>query len=223
MTIDPRSIGNPETESREGRDLDDVALTEILNTYRTQVEIPPEHPSCQFLLCPIGLVGAGKTTVLKPLANHFHLVRISNDEIRGLLKKYGYNLIRTVELAFQFISECVKKGHSIAIDADCAGPNVSKTIREFIDAHKLKVVWIHINPPESFILNKLRTFKHTWLFKNADEAVQSYLNRKHLHEKLDLPFLYEFDTSKENLPEQIKEAESRIEKFITEPYIASLV
>ena len=63
-----------------------------------------------------------------------------------------------------------------------------------------------INPPEEFILNKLRNHKPTWLFKNADEAIKNYEARKPLHQNLDFDFAYTFDTSKPDLDEQIEEA-----------------
>ncbi|MDE1944098.1 MAG: hypothetical protein KGH97_01205 [Patescibacteria group bacterium] len=51
----------------------------------------------QVFLAPVGRVGAGKTTVVKPLAERLGLVRISSDEIRKLLKErgLGYGPLRT--------------------------------------------------------------------------------------------------------------------------------
>ncbi len=72
-------------------------------------------------------------------------------------------------------------------------------------------IWIHINPPEEFILNKLRTYNHTWLFKDADEAIDNYMRRKHLHEHLPMAFLHTFDTSREGLGEEIEETAHKIE------------
>ena len=47
----------------------------------------------ELILCPVGLVGAGKTTVLKPISKILNLVRVSSDEIRGILKQEGYNFL----------------------------------------------------------------------------------------------------------------------------------
>jgi hypothetical protein len=76
------------------------------------------------------------------------------------------------------------------------------------------VVWIHINPPENFILNKLNNYNHTWLFKDADEAVATYYRRKPLHQDLKLEFAYVFDTSKPDIQSQINTAVPLILKYV---------
>lgn len=207
-------IGSPEWESTDGLVVDDAAFERIKNLYTAQLIIPDQIPERQFFLCPIGLVGAGKTTVIKPLAEHFHLVRISTDEIRKLLQEQGYNHVKTAELAYSIISDFAKKGYGVAVDADCAGNNVAGSIRQAAKAIGAKIAWIHINSPEDFILQKLRNFKHTWLFKNADEAIASYYCRKPLHEHLDFPFLYTFNTSHSDLPRQLEDAIGIIEVFL---------
>ena len=73
---------------------------------------------------------------------------------------------------------------------------------------------MHVNPSEEFILNKLRTYNHTWLFKDADEAIANYYWRKLLHEHLSMPFVYTFDTSRDDLPHQIEEAIEKIERAL---------
>ncbi len=209
-----KTIGSPEWESADGLVMDDVAFKQIKDAYISQLVIPNQKPDRQFFLCPIGLVGAGKSTVIKPLAERFQLVRISTDEIRKLLKERGYNAVKTADLAFSIISDFAHKGYSIAIDADCAGKNVSESIMRSVNAIGAKVAWIHIDPPEDFILQKLINFKHTWLFKNADDAIENYYRRKPLHENLDYPFLYIFDTSRSDLFLQLEEAAGVIEGFL---------
>ena len=196
----------PDDESSEGNILDDRAFRSMIEECQTQMTIPEKTGAPQFFLCPVGLVGAGKTTTLTPLAEHFHLVRISTDEIRRILMKRGYNLIRTKEIALTLIRQYAEKGFSIAIDADCV--TQKDLINKAATAFNAKAIWIHINPPEEFIINnnKPRNFENTGLFKGADEAVASYFRRKPLHENLDFPFVFTFDTSKPNIAEQIAQA-----------------
>ena len=67
--------------------------------------------------------------------------------------------------------------------------------------------WIHINPPEEFIINKLKNYKHTWLFKNAEQAIENHKTSKDKHHKIiNFPFIYTFDASRDDLDEQIEEA-----------------
>lgn len=194
-----------EGESKDGKDLTVVDFENISQFYEKQLELPSLKPTHRILLCPVGLIGAGKTTVVKPLSKALSLLRISTDEIRKILKEKGFNYVRTREIAKNLIGKYLKQGYSVAIDADCVG-----SLREAIDVispdQRIKVIWIHINPPESFIINKLRNYKHTWLFKDADNAIRNYQQRKPLHEHLDMPFIYTFDTSRDDLEAQIKEA-----------------
>lgn len=203
------AFGNPEEESKEGRDLSDQDFIRIADLYRKQVSIPNNKFFKPFLLYPIGLVGSGKTTVIKPMAEYFGLVRISNDEIRKLLNDQGFNLIRTKEISFGLIKEFVKKGFGVAIDADCVSK--VKTITEFSDKEKIKVFLIHINTPEDFVLESMKKFR-----KNAENFIEIYHKRKPLHEKLDFDFVYTFDTSRSDLSEQIVECEKIIEGKIRE-------
>ena len=77
----------------------------------------------------------------------------------------------------------------------------------------IKIIWIHINPPEKFIINKLKNYKkHSLLFKDSEDAINNYLERKPLHKKLNFPFIYNFDPSRPDLKSQLKEATSIIEK-----------
>ncbi|MEK7615186.1 MAG: AAA family ATPase [Patescibacteria group bacterium] len=199
------AIGSPQDESIEGNRLEADDFEQMVTEYLNRIVLPPQNSGVKFILCPIGLVGSGKTTVLKPIAQRLGLARVSGDEIRLLLKEQGFNWTRTIEIAFRVIQVLVEKGYSIAIDSDCSGPNVIETIEKMAAEHGYKVRFIHINPPEAFILNKLKNFRHTWLFKNADDALQSYYRRKPLHENLNLDFVYTFDTSKSDLPNQIEE------------------
>lgn len=61
----------------------------IMDEYEAELDIPIQPKRKQFILCPVGIVGAGKTTVMKPLSERLSLVRISGDEIRKILKEHG--------------------------------------------------------------------------------------------------------------------------------------
>ncbi len=184
---------------------DDEVIDEIIEAYKPQIQIPESKPEKQFFLCPVGLVGAGKTTVLKPLSEKLNLVRISGDEIRKILKEHGYGYDLTWEIGQKIVTELVRQGYSIAHDTDCATPRTQEYLAKLAQEVVAKIIWIHINPPEEFIINKLKNFKHTWLFKNGGEAIENYLSRKPLHENLSMPFAYTFDTSRGDLNEQIEE------------------
>ena len=128
---------------------------------------------------------------------------------------FSFIYLQKITIHF-IIQNFAKQGYSIAIDADCAGHNVAETIKKAAQSIGAQTIWIHINPPEEFILNKLKNYKHTWLFKDSDDALASYYRRKPLHEELDFPFAYTFDTSKNNVAEQIEDAASVIDALVKE-------
>ena len=87
-------------------------------------------------------------------------------------------------------------------------------MNSLVQEYGLKLVWIHINPPEKFIVEKLSNLKPNWL-GTAEEMLQNYYQRKPLHEHLDLPFVYTFDTSRADLPQQLDEAAKIIRHFLS--------
>jgi predicted kinase len=204
------------TETKNYPDISESFKEEIKEIYRKQVKIPNSKPKRRFLLCPVGLVAAGKTTVIKSLAEKLDLVRISTDEIRKILKEHGFNYQGTKEIAYDLVKEYAEKGHSVAIDGNCGTENTIDRIKKAEKEYELPAIWVRVKPPEDFILNKLRDYKHTWLFKNSDEAIGSYFEYKNKHSNLDnlkLNYVYTFDTSKNDLAEQIETAAKIIKKL----------
>lgn len=190
------------------------ALTErVIEEYERSLDIPAQPRRRLFILCPVGLVGAGKTTVTKPLAEMLSLVRISRDEMRKLLKERGQSYDTLDEMTRTLVHKHLSLGHSVAIDSDCAHAETIRLIQDCAQSYKALPLWIHIDPPEEFILHKLRTYKHTWLFKNGDDAIANYERRKPLHQHLPMPFIHTFDTSKPSLQEEIGEVAREIERM----------
>ncbi|MBU4142896.1 ATP-binding protein [Patescibacteria group bacterium] len=198
--------------SQTGKNLPDTEFERILREYQKTIVVCEQKPARQFFLCPVGLVGAGKTTVLKPLAERLSLVRVSTDEIRKILKDREYDYERAGEMAQELIKNFAKEGYSVAIDADCV--NKKEDIEKLAKEVGAKIIWLHINPSEEFIINKLRNFKNGWLAEDNEEMVRNYFERKPRHQKLNFPFLYTFDTSRDNLEKQIKEAAELIKEEI---------
>ncbi len=186
----------------------------IKKEYEKILKIPHRKLKQQMAICPIGVVGSGKTTVIKPLSKKLSLLRISTDEIRKLLKDRGYGYDSAKDVAYAIADAYLTKGFSIAMDGNCSSKDAQKYIKKLRKKHKVKVFWIHINPPESFIIKKLKNYKHTWLFKDAREAIKNYRSSKARHRNLNFPFVYIFDPSRDDLDKQIKEAASRIKKEI---------
>src|SRR3989344_7504565 len=96
----------------------------IRKKYQKQLMLPPidKVPVKQFFLCPVGLVGSGKSTVMKPLSEMLSLVRVSSDEIRKILKEWRVDYGELLEIVQPLAEELALQGFSIAFDADCGNP-----------------------------------------------------------------------------------------------------
>lgn len=184
----------------------------IARIYERTLYIPQSKPKTQFYLVPVGLVGSGKTTVLKPLSDMLNLVRVSGDEIRHTIIDNGGDLNDTWEIGNQIVRKYAELGFSIAHDTDGATVKTQESIAEQASKYGIKLFWIHISPPGDYIINKLKNYKHSWLFSSPDEAISKYRKRKHLHKNLPMHFIYTFDPSAKNLTDQIQEASKIIQQ-----------
>ncbi len=182
-----------------------MSVEEIIQEYEKSLEIPNTKPEKQIMVCPVGVVASGKTTVMKPLSKKLSLLKISTDEIRKLLKENGYGYDSVKDLAYNLVNKYFGKGFSVAIDGDCHSEEAQEKIKKLKEKYKIKVFWIHINPPEEFIINKLKNNKYTWLFRDAKQAIENYKSSKERHKNLNFSFVYTFDTSRDDLDKQIED------------------
>jgi predicted kinase len=183
-------------------------IVSIREEYKNTLELPISINSelHQFFLCPVGLVGAGKSTVLKPLSKKLSLVRISSDDVRQILHQRGAGYSHLLDIVKPLVEELATQGYSLAFDADCGNPITQDLINKLAEKTKAMVYWIHINPPEDFILNKLKKYNHTWLFKDSEQAIENYFKQKNKREEENnqFNFLATIDTSRSDLSVQIE-------------------
>ncbi len=167
----------------------------------------PEKPAQQIFFCPVGLVGAGKTTIIKPISERLHLLRLSTDELRKLLKESGHTYEHLKELYYKIVREYTNQGYSIAFDFDCGSKEAKDAISSEAERLGAKVIWVHINTPQDFIFEKFRNHPPSWLADNPQVMIDNYLSQKAKREKenLTFDFIYTFDTSRPDVKEQIEE------------------
>lgn len=182
----------------------------IILEYEKFLKLPRIKSGRQIMICPVGPVGAGKTTIIKPLSKKLHLLRISTDEIRKILKEHRYNYEAVHYVAYYLVDKYAKKGFNLAIDANCSSCEAREKIKELKNKYRITVFWIRIKPPEKFIINKLKNYRHTWLFRNAGEAIENYINSKAGQKNLNLPFIFTFNTAKKDIDRQIEDCAERI-------------
>ena len=201
------------TGVKNNPDLPDDVFKETKESYMAGLTLPQIRPARQFLLCPVGVVGSGKTTVIKPLAERLDIVRVSTDEIRKIVKEKGFNYAQVKNIAYEIIKELLDKGYSVAVDGNCGSEDAFNKIKELEKSTYILVIWLRIDPPHEFIINKLKNYEHTWLFRDGDEAVRAfekYLEKYGDFSNLDISYDYTFDPSKDDLENQLAEAEEII-------------
>ena len=191
-------------------------LEEVKNEYEKTLVIPENKPSPQWMLMPVGAVGSGKTTAIKPLAEYFGLVRISTDEIRKKLKARGFSYEGCRDIANELDEKYLNLGYSLAIDANTGSEIGLKHNKKTKNAYPhVQQVFIHINPPDEYIISKLSDSQHSWLFKDSEHAIDSFLKQKKEFVLPDLSFVYEFDPSRDDFPEQLKKGIGAIQAVLT--------
>jgi shikimate kinase len=193
-------------------------LDEVAKEYEQTLVIPDHTHSPQWMLLPVGMVGSGKTTVVKALAEHFGLVRISTDGLRERLKNRGYSYEGARDISHDLTKKYLQLGHSVAIDANTGskfGIEHARKIREAFP--QVRYVYIHSNPPESFILANLRNSDKPWLYRDAQHAIDSFHVHKETYAVPDMPFVYTFDPARGDFTKQLSEGIAAIESFLLLP------
>lgn len=189
-------------------------LEDIEIELKNSLILPSVKNNTQFFLCPVGLNGSGKTTVIKVLTEKLHLLRLSTDELRRILKQNSLDFKHTKEISLKIASEFALKGYSIAFDMNC-GTKETKDFLEYL-ANKIgaKIIWININTPEEYIIEGLKNHHHlrSWLIEDLQKMIDNYYSQKEkrLKENLKFDFLYTFDNSRPDIKKQIDECEKKI-------------
>lgn len=188
------------------------SLNDIEKEFRDSLKVPMTKPAKQFFFCPVGLVGAGKTTVTKPISERLGLLRISTDELRKLLKENGYDYSSVKSIGFKVMTEFITAGYSISFDLDCGNPVTKKFIEDSALQSGANIFWVHVTAPSEFIFEKFRNHPPSWLANDPQIMINNYLAQKETREKenTSFDFFYEFDTSRSDLAEQIKDCGNKI-------------
>lgn len=183
-----------------------IEIQEILDEYRRSLILPKTKHNPPFILAPVGLIGTGKSAAISPLAEKLDCVRISGDEIRLLLKRRGLTYDSLHDIATTLHKQFHREGYSVAIDSDCASDQTREFIAECEKEFGVKTFWIHVIAPKEVVIARMQNSRSNhYLEQNPDTWIENYRNRKHLHEKLPMPFIYTFDSTKE-LDSQVEDA-----------------
>ena len=195
------------------------SLLEVEIEFKKSIKIPTIKPVQQFFFCPVGLIGSGKSTLTKVLSERLHLLRLSTDELRKVLKENGYDFEFVREIGLKIANEFAQQGFSIALDFDCGNPQAKRFVEKVSSDLHAKVVWVHINTPEDFIIEGLKKDHHyrAWLADTSEKMIDNYYvqKEKRLKENTQFNFLYTFDNSRQYINNQIDECEAKIKDFLS--------
>ena len=121
----------------------------------------------------------------------------------------GVTTEATQQVLHNVYQRLTKEGYSIARDADLARPQVRALIRSVNPNHEVKEFWVHVTAPERVILERLRHREPTRVHPNVKVVTELYRARKAMYESIpdlkDLRYFYTFDTSRDDLDQQVDE------------------
>jgi len=185
----------------------------IINCYAKSLKIPSQKIG-PIIVCPVRPVGAGKSTVMKLLCPKLKLIRIDLDGLRKLLKKEGMSYDRVHQMAIKLTDQYLAHDYGVGLDGNGGRKEIQKEIKQLAKKYKSKIFWLHIKPPQSYIINKLKNYHHTWLFKDAKQAIHNYQSTKNNYVDGRLPYLSTIDPSKPTIKKQI---DKTVKLIITNP------
>lgn len=192
--------------------MSDIDIGKIQELFESTLEFPEVKPIPKFYLCPVGLVGSGKSTVMKLLCPRLSVLRIANDDVRKIIGNYDYfNLAPKITATVG--PKYSKLGYSIGIDANASALWGSEAFNQRMDDLNSRQIWIHINPPEDYI--KLQNYNHSWLYRNESEARMHFEQSKQKVNTEGIPFVYVFDPSRSDFNNQIDEAVEKIKEELS--------
>ncbi len=192
-------------------------IKDIQEKYLKEIKIPDKKPAQQIFFCPVGLVGAGKTTVTKPISETLGLVRISSDELRKILKENGYDYSFVKKIGFKIASEFAKNGFSVSFDMDCGNLITKNFVENLAKKLHAKIFFVHIDTPEDYIIERLKRPEPLGLVNDPQIMIANYYNQKEIRLKQNTKFgfFFTFDHSRPDINKQISDCIKKIEKVIS--------
>ncbi len=153
----------------------------------------------QFIICPVGKIKSGKSTLSELLSNALHIPKVSNDDVRIMLRiENNYTSEDHRKIVPIVIRKLVENNYSIIIDSNCASAHTRSLIDNLKDEFALSLLWIHVSTPEKFIIEKLKTFPYSpnHIFTGPDDALKRFFEHSTAFPDIsDIHFDYTVDMS----------------------------
>lgn len=152
----------------------------VMEVAQSLEAVPPSTTPIVF--CPVGLVGAGKTSIVTALLDDTPRFVISSDRIRTMLYERGFNFSQVLDDILRRLSDmAIHRKANIFFDSN-AGSKFD--LIRHIEECGYNVMVFYVNPSEAYIEKKLQNM--TWqnvperftFFKLPKHVMASYLSNK---------------------------------------------
>lgn len=156
-------------------------LQKVIKKYSSGMKRIPSVTK-PIVYCPVGLVGAGKTSTIISLLEDEHYFIISGDRIRTTIYDKDYNFMNVVDQVIEELADkAVKQRVDILLDFNAGS---RQTLVDKLRQQGYGIVVFHIQPSENYILQKLNNL--SWnnvperftFFKLPRHVLASYNSNK---------------------------------------------
>ncbi|OGF77838.1 hypothetical protein A2W54_03485 [Candidatus Giovannonibacteria bacterium RIFCSPHIGHO2_02_43_13] len=114
----------------------------VQNRYFEGLRVPERKTRHSVIVAAIGLVGSGKSTVAKYLADLIGAVVISGDEIRILLRNEGVGYDKARLIGENVLRAVITAGGSIVLDSDFVDKNKRESLRQIAKKAGAKLYFV---------------------------------------------------------------------------------
>ena len=105
--------------------------------------IKPTRKIGPVVIAMVGLVGSGKSTIARELADRLHAVIIRTDEIRGALRKVHAESLASVEVIASCLArEALLRRVNIVLDADVVTTEKKKQVERLVESFDAKLWYV---------------------------------------------------------------------------------
>lgn len=212
--------------------VDKVQIKEIGDEFlmRIKINFPKEKPNHLFVLGIIGLIGSGKTTVVKILNKKLSgTVVVKSDSARFLLKQAGLGWDDELKELLHYVAKNIlERGFSVIFDGDFVREEKRQDVQKSADELGAKFYLIKIKPDKDLAFARLKekweelesgkikqNFDHFLVVTKGKE--KNLFDRVPLHENLkskDIPQLIGEIENSGNIEDLEKQLSKIAEKII---------
>lgn len=137
----------------KGEHLVEMALLQAIPTMSRRTK-------SAYVVGMVGLVGAGKSSVAREIAERIGAVVVSGDAIRIMLRAHGECLDRTRAIAENIAREIVLRGGNVVIDSDFIDANKRAALKAKLKSTKARIVYVRVHADIDMVLGRVMSTVH---------------------------------------------------------------